>query len=171
MLSVLKSILHSALSPGASVMLTFVLPAIISVPSLHAQTTSSQNNKANTRTIEFSFPVVPHTTQYTVQIAKGNFNSVTDFTDHILQTRSADKNILSMDVLAEAGEYTWRIVYTTNGSVSAQSALYHFAVGMNPENAVNVKHVRIGTAADSSEQYPTVMRRLLYNKYFYTSIR
>ncbi len=109
---------------------------------LHAQVTPSEGSILNYRIIGFSFPANKEATDYTVELANGNFVKETDFTGHVDQKISAREHKVIAEVPSFGSDYTWRIVYEHNKSVIARSILHHFSTGILTQNGGNATRLK-----------------------------
>ncbi len=140
------SLTHLLCAMLAGAAITFVLYTTLFAP-LHAQVMPANGAKLNYRIVGFSFPAKDDATQYTVEIAAGNFTAPKEFADKLQKSVSSDRNRITAEVPAFGNEYTWRIVYKNKKSVVARSDLYHFATGVPPDGPGKIR-LNVKTSAN-----------------------
>ena len=97
----------------------------------------------NFRIAGFSFPPLPQTNKYTIEIAAGNYEADTSFNKNIIKKKTSKKNRIIIELPSFDAAYTWRAVYSTQDSAEKHSALYHFKTGKIPETDTANYRLRI----------------------------
>jgi len=103
------AVLLLLLSPACQQALSQVFPA--------------DGSKLHYRIIGFTFPVAGTNTSFTLEVAKGYYNSPDSFAKNIIVLQKGMAGRVIAEVPSFATSYTWRVVV----SKKAPSALYHFS--------------------------------------------
>lgn len=111
--------------------------------SVQAQLAPTENCVLNYRITGFSFPAKKGATQYTVEIASGNYQKEKEFAAHVSLSSSSENNRIVMEVPAFGSAYTWRIIYKNGNAVAGVSDLHHFTTGVLPVDSGAMKRLRV----------------------------
>ena len=117
---------------------------------LSAQIYPKENSKLNYRLIGFSYPPLPEVSNYTIQIAEGNYNTDDSFEKNIINTINTQKNKVIIEVPSFGKEYTWRSITGTTTSAKKHTQLHHFSTTMSPAVDTNLTRLRI---LEKAEKY------------------
>jgi len=104
----------------------FTFLFLISFSRLTAQIYPKEGSKLNYRIVGFSFPVLPATGNYTIQIANGNQTTQSGFKKNILKSVNADKNKIIIEVPTFGTDYSWRVIDNQHNTLFADS-IHHFS--------------------------------------------
>ena len=121
--------------------LCFLMLYLLLTPVLHAQLHPVEANFLNYRIIGFSFPLLPNTTKYKLQVADGHYETDTDFEKNIILANDCNEGKVIAEVPYWGRQYTWRILCTSSDSKIVKGELHHFMTMIGPETDSN--HVRL----------------------------
>ena len=106
----------------------FIALAFFIIPTQGStQVLPKEGGKLHYRIIGFSFPKISNKNSYTIQIAKGNYNTVDSFKKNVTITLNSRKNKIVAEVPAFGTAYTWRVVYHNPTSSDTAGGLNHFS--------------------------------------------
>lgn len=128
---------------------------------VQAQILPKEGSKLNYRIIGFTFPAAQSNGPYTIEIAKGHYNSEDSFKSNIINTITAKTNKAIIEVPSFAQDYTW--CYKGAGQTSAE--LHHFSTYLRPCADTTVMRLRV---VHEAEKYKdayifTDNNRTMYN--------
>jgi hypothetical protein len=130
--------------PRKIYLLLFLQLAISSVAI--AQIFPAENSKVNYRLVGFSFPAEKGISEYSVEIAIGNYTNG-DFTKNIIQTGHTHANRVVAEVPFFGRDYTWRTSFNAKGKTTF-SKLHHFSSIISGEVDSSVTRLTILKAAE-----------------------
>jgi len=107
-----------------------------------AQILPKENSILNYRLIGFSFPAMPQTGEYKIEIATGHYNTEDSFKENIILSSEIKTNKQIEEVPSFDIAYTWRVVYK-NAQSTIKSELHHFSTAIIPEVDTNKFRFRI----------------------------
>jgi hypothetical protein len=109
-----------------------------------AQVCPKEGSRLNYRLIGFSFPSIVGATNGCIEVAVGNYNNLDSFSRHITRTFfTGNKSKVIGEVSAFGKTYTWRFVFTLNGTKNRSSGLHHFSTASIPSVDTQVARLRI----------------------------
>lgn len=82
------------------------------------------------RIVGFSFPEEKKADQFTIEIAKGYFNTEDSFKNYVVKKVDSRTNKLVVEVPFFDEQYTWRIIYNKGLRIIGSSPFHHFSTGM-----------------------------------------
>ena len=117
---------------------------------LGAQIFPQGNAQLYYRIIGFSFPALPNADSYTIEIAKGNYNSESALEKNKVATVTGKKNKIIAEVPSFGCEYSWRIISgsSSNKQLQIKSQIYHFSVKIMPDVDPRITRIRITKSAE-----------------------
>ena len=122
--------------------------------ALSAQVLPKDRSELNYRLIGFSFPSKNKTVNYTLEIAKGNYESEASFKKNIIKSIPGATNKIIAEVPSFGSQYTWCAVYTVSDARETATKLFHFSTGYIPEVDTGVARLRITRpASEYSDAY------------------
>jgi hypothetical protein len=144
---------------------SILLLCITSIGQLSAQIFPKENSKLWWRIIGFSFPAQTGSNTYTVELAKGDRNSESDFEKNKIISISRKTNKVIAEVPSFGSDYTWRTVYVSNNNIKTKSILHHFSVAFTPDADSTVKRLRVIKSAEKFQDHYVFVdcTRVLYD--------
>lgn len=143
--------------------LFFFFFPIVTAFYTNAQTFPKESSNLNYRIIGFSFPKVHQATDYTIEVALGNYHKEDSFKNNIIYSLNTKKNKQIIEVPFFGKEYTWRYVCKHNNTTTTGN-LYHFSVAIIPDVDTNKIRLRI---IDSALKYKDAFILVDGNKAMY----
>ncbi len=110
-----------------------------------------ENRILNYRIIAFSPPQEQNTNDYTLEIAKGNYNSEDSFRKHIIIATHSRSEKTIAEVPAFGSPYTWRTISHKDNATPVKSKLYHFSTGMTP--GADLSMARLNVKVPATKEY------------------
>jgi hypothetical protein len=105
----------------------FFFLAVIPLPAM-SQMHPTENAILNYRIIGFSFPADEKCNNYTLEIARGNYDDENSFQKNIIVRRECNSSRVVEDVPSFGMVYTWRVI-SKYKSGAKKSKYFHFSTG------------------------------------------
>lgn len=102
-----------------------------------------EGDSVHYRIIGFTFPAEKNATEYSIEIANGNFSDVSIFEKNIQQRINGKSSTITGEVPFWDREYTWRVVYLQKSKKVTPGPLYHFSTGITSWVDTNITRLRI----------------------------
>ncbi len=116
---------------------------ISSYYQLGAQVFPREGSKLCYRIIGFSFPVQVGANKYKIEIAKGAYDTESDFEKNVTASVFTKKNKTIAEVSSFGQQYTWRIICYTSTNSTTKSILHHFSVNITPDVDTSATRLRV----------------------------
>jgi hypothetical protein len=114
-----------------------------------SQTLPIEDRILNYKIIGFSFPSVKNASCYKLEVAAGRFNSEDSFSNHIILSKTSDKNRVIVKVPDFGRQYTWRVTIASGTTAGTKPGIFHhFSTGIIPWVDTNVAHLRVTVPAE-----------------------
>jgi hypothetical protein len=130
---------HLVYMPRLILILFLLLPNF-----LDAQVFPKEGDRLHYRFIGFLFPAGKG--NCTLEIAKGDYHSESDFINNVLIKQTAKQNRIVAEVPLFGCAYTWRVVYRESGW---ESPLYHFSTKELPATENNTTRLTVTHQAET----------------------
>jgi len=116
---------------------------------LWSQIIPVEGSKLNYRLIGFTFPEEKKATNYTLQIAAGNFTDENSFSKNKCTSSNSTSNKIIAEVPLFGKEYTWRVVYDYKKGVTKIGEFHHFTTGMHAHVDTTQLRLRVTHPAEN----------------------
>lgn len=101
----------------------------------------AENAVLNYRIVGFTFPITNGTIQYTIQVARGRYNSIDSFKKNVIIVQHSAANRIACELPAFGTEYTWMVIAA--GKNREDAVLHHFATGSVPQTDTAICRLHI----------------------------